>query len=571
MYPQVPRKPQIVRFGFIYPVSTLRGPKWLWHTIPPKDYRERPVVVLGATVLERRVACIWASAGYNRADCIAYVKQHVTSYAEHTGATPGETTPFDDSVQAIGNAWLIIEAVPEKIQLKIDTFAQLDKLAPNDCILASNSSSYRSSEMLENVSDETKRRILNMHYYMPPRVMIVELMTDGFTEPSILQFMAERSKEAGTKPYTARKESTGFIFNRLESDSIWTDMLLNGSVLPCKGMIVCVGLDTVASIEKHYITERGLSADKTIEFLQTNYLDQGKLGTRCPKGGLYPPTEIAKHDTGSSLLALDIGLSLKEPGSNAGEIFQVSRDGHVQKVLATGQALPDGIARVYFCDREGLRVIRCNYDGSKFEVLVQAGDPNDPVDSHHARNWCVGITVAAGLDKFYWSQKGPSKGGQGRIFSANINTPQGQSVSTRDDVRVTLTRLPAPIDLEIDEHTRTLYWTDRGELPFGNSLNRLCLDHFSLPLPSTSRLGYEVLNRNLNEAIGLKLDLPNNSIYLIDLDGDLYRCNRDGKYRVKLLSHENRALGIIFRTRKDFAGELSTGIELQAVYASDVC
>ncbi|KAI9037571.1 putative 3-hydroxyacyl-CoA dehydrogenase [Aspergillus affinis] len=604
------------------------SPNWQ----PPKDYRERPVVVLGAGVLGRRVACIWASAGYDvyvrdpspeqRADCVAYVNQHVASYAEHTGAEPGEIAAFEDLAQAISNAWLVIEAVPEKIQLKIDTFAQLDKLAPRDCILASNSSSYKSSEMLEKVSDETKPRILNMHYYMPPQVMVVELMTDGFTEPSILQFMTERSKEAGTKPYTARKESTGFIFNRLwaavkrecltilaedvstpsEIDSIWADMFLKGSVLPCKG-IDSVGLDTVAFIEKHYIAERGLSADKTVDFLQKNYLDQGKLGAKCPEGGLYPPTEIAKPDIESpSLLVLDIGLSSKEPSFKAGEILQVSLDGNVQKVIATGQALPDGIAvdpsnkrifwtnmgipgkddgavfsanldgtdiqtvvapgtintpkqlaldltskKVYFCDREGLRVIRCNYDGSEFEVLVQAGDPSNAVESQDALNWCVGITVAPRLGKFYWTQKGPSKGGQGRIFSASITTPQGQSVSTRDDIQIILRGLPEPIDLEIDEDTRTLYWTDRGELPFGNSLNRLCLDHFGFPLPSPSRLGYEVLNRNLNEAIGLKLDLSKNSIYLTDLGGNLYRCNHDGKHRVKLLSDENRALtGLAF-------------------------
>lgn len=110
--------------------------------------------------------------------------------------------------------------------------------------------------MLEKVSEATKSRILNMHYYMPPQVMVVELMTDGLTEPSILQFMAERSKGVATKPYIARKESTGFIFNRLwaavkretltilaedvstpsEIDSLWTEMFIKGKTLPCEMM-----------------------------------------------------------------------------------------------------------------------------------------------------------------------------------------------------------------------------------------------------------------------------------------------------------------------------------------------
>lgn len=163
---------------------------------------------------------------------------------------------FESLEDALANAWLVIEAVPEKLQLKIDTFAQLEALAPSDCILASNSSSYKSSEMLEKVSDSTKSRILNMHYYMPPQNMVVELMTDGHTEEAIFPFMVERCKETATLPYVAKKQSTGFIFNRLwaavkretltilaegvsvpeEIDSLWTEMFIKGGATPCKTM-----------------------------------------------------------------------------------------------------------------------------------------------------------------------------------------------------------------------------------------------------------------------------------------------------------------------------------------------
>lgn len=163
---------------------------------------------------------------------------------------------FEELKDALLNVWLVIEAVPEKLQLKIDTFAQLDALAPDDCILASNSSSYKSSEMLENVSEAAKARILNMHYYMPPQCMVVELMTDGYTEEGIFPFMVERCKEGATLPYVARKQSTGFIFNRLwaavkretltilaegvsvpeEIDSLWAEMFLKGGAAPCKTM-----------------------------------------------------------------------------------------------------------------------------------------------------------------------------------------------------------------------------------------------------------------------------------------------------------------------------------------------
>lgn len=191
-----------------------------------------------------------------RADCVTYVEGNVASYAEKTGTSPGKVKAFEDMKSVVGNAWLVIEAVPEKIQLKIDTFAELDALTPADCILASNSSSYKSSEMLGKVSSARKYQILNMHYYMPPSCMIVELMTDGFTAPEIFPFLVERTKEGATSPYVARKESTGFIFNRLwaavkrevmtilsegvsipeEIDAMWEEMFVKGRALPCQMM-----------------------------------------------------------------------------------------------------------------------------------------------------------------------------------------------------------------------------------------------------------------------------------------------------------------------------------------------
>lgn len=235
---------------------------------PPKDYRDRLVAILGAGVLGRRIAACWASGGYNvrvrdpdaktRADCLEYAQDHAATYpAAQTRKGPaGRVEVFDDVASTVDNAWLVIEAIPEKLQLKIDQFAELEKLAPEDAILATNSSSYKSSEMLAKVSDSTKSRILNTHYYMPPQAMVVELMTDGHTDPAIIDFLAARQREAGTLPYVARKESTGLIFNRLwaavkretltilaegvsvpkEIDDMWRELMLKNGSGPCASM-----------------------------------------------------------------------------------------------------------------------------------------------------------------------------------------------------------------------------------------------------------------------------------------------------------------------------------------------
>ena len=192
------------------------------------------------------------------AACLEYVKESAASYPAAQGGKmpPGSIEIFQDLSSAVSGAWLVIEAIPEKLQLKIDTFAELEPLVAADTILATNSSSYKSSEMLTKVSEATKTRILNTHYYMPPGVMVVELMTDGVTDPAIIPFLADRQKEAGTTPYVARKESTGLIFNRLwaavkrevltilsegvsvpkEIDELWTTMFVKGGSGPCHMM-----------------------------------------------------------------------------------------------------------------------------------------------------------------------------------------------------------------------------------------------------------------------------------------------------------------------------------------------
>ncbi|EXJ75291.1 alcohol dehydrogenase [Cladophialophora psammophila CBS 110553] len=594
----------------------------MWN--PPKNYEHRPVAVLGGGVLGRRIACCWAAAGYNvtvrdpgaqqRKDAVDYVTQNAQQYAELTGKTPGTIQAFADLDPAVKDAWIVFEAVPESLHLKIETFALLQKLAPADCILASNSSSYKSSEMLDKVDQDTKLRILNTHYFMPPDNRLVELMTDGHTHPEILQFLAARHREAALIPFIARKESTGFIFNRVwaaikrevltilaegvstpeEIDNMW-NLFWGSKISPCR-MMDQVGLDTVTLIEQHYVHERGLPSEKTVGFLEENYLKHGKLGNKCSKGGLYPPTPQGISDGGIVLLDLGIPSSLKGIPSprdigGKGRLLKLSKDGKNVKTLVSGAGFPDGIAlnsldgrlyytdmgtfgsndgrvlscdldgndlqviiprggvhtpkqiaidelagKLYISDREGLRVVRVSLDGSNFEVIVQTGVWENPEEQADQTKWCVGMTVVPKLGKFFWTQKGPPKSGKGRILSANIDMPTAQSPAHRADVRVIFDKLPEPIDLEYDEELNSLFWTDRGEIPFGNSLNRSQLS----AVGETVNGGYarfpkhEIIARNFHEAIGLKLDRKNNAIFVADLGGTLWKTDFNGANKVKV-------------------------------------
>src|SRR5689334_8006486 len=74
--------------------------------------------------------------------------------------------------------------------------------------------------------------------------------------------------------------------------------------------------------------------------------------------------------------------------------------------------------KLYWCDREGMRVMRANLDGSNVETLVKTGEGDD--DRRDQTRWCVGITVDPKRRQIYWTQKGPDNAGLGRILRAGI-------------------------------------------------------------------------------------------------------------------------------------------------------
>ncbi|RDW79130.1 uncharacterized protein DSM5745_05982 [Aspergillus mulundensis] len=178
--------------------------------------------------------------------------------------------------------------------------------------------------------------------------------------------------------------------------------------------------------------------------------------------------------------------------------------------------------KLYWSDREGTRVMRANMDGSEVEVLYRpdTADAGNPYE-----HWCVGIAVDEESGHIYWSQKGPSKGNKGRIFRMTVDLQAGETVENRK-IECLLDTLPEPIDLELDTSSRKLYWTDRGDQPYGNSVNVFDLDTLK-ETPAAQRKP-DVLVRKLHEGIGIALDPKNNRMFFGDLGGSLYSANLDG-------------------------------------------
>jgi 3-hydroxybutyryl-CoA dehydrogenase len=275
----------------------------------PTDYASRPVAVIGAGTLGRRIALIFAAHGaqvtiYDLAEsqrdaAIDYVTQELPALADQLpGVGPGQVRAEADLAEAVAKAWLVVEAIPERLELKKQMFGQLDELSASDAILASNSSSYASRMFLDRVRHP--ERVLNIHFYMPPKQNAVDVMSCGQTDRNVIDFVKATLPQFGLYPFEARKESTGFIFNRVwaavkreslevvaEGVSTPQDVdqmfaLNTGSAGPFR-MMDQVGLDVVLDIEEHYCAEHPEYPEGPRRLLRT-YLQQGRLGVKSGAG-----------------------------------------------------------------------------------------------------------------------------------------------------------------------------------------------------------------------------------------------------------------------------------------------
>ena len=279
----------------------------------PQDTRstpDGPVAVLGAGTLGRRIALVLAAGGtdvrlHSRsaetlAAATAYVEEQVHPLAARLGTDRlGEVTTHATLAGTVEGAWLVVESLPEDLELKRRVFAELDALVGPDVVLATNSSSFSSRELVGSVSHP--ERLLNLHFQMPPTMTCVEMMSSGHTDPDLFPLLAGLLERHGLVPFHVQGQSVGFLFNRVwaaikreclmvleegvstpaELDRIF-QLSLGTAYGPCR-MMDQVGLDVVLAIEEHYDHERdGLPAGPR-RLLQT-YVDRGDLGVKTGRG-----------------------------------------------------------------------------------------------------------------------------------------------------------------------------------------------------------------------------------------------------------------------------------------------
>ncbi len=276
------------------------------------DIDRRPVAVIGAGTLGARIALMFAAGGsdvhiVNRSrDRALEAKDFVDRRSDAVRAdlalsadACGEVSVTASLEEGIPGAWLVIESVAEDLELKRRVFGDLDRLADPDAVLATNSSSYVSSELVSAVRDAS--RLLNLHFLMPPQITVVELMSCGHTDPAVMGSLADRLPSFGLQPVQVGRESVGLIFNRVwaavkrevlmvleegvttpeEFDRVWI-ATIGQPPGPCR-LMDQVGLDVVLAIEEHYAEIRPGLSEAPRRLLRA-YVDRGALGVKTGRG-----------------------------------------------------------------------------------------------------------------------------------------------------------------------------------------------------------------------------------------------------------------------------------------------
>jgi hypothetical protein len=282
------------------------------------------------------------------------------------------------------------------------------------------------------------------------------------------------------------------------------------------------------------------------------YLDVG--GSVMATDVLDPMARTIVEDAGQGPdgIALDVEhghiywTGMGVPANDDGFIMRSNLDGSnvVTVIPAGGTYTPKQLridhenARLYWSDREGMRVMRSNLDGSAIETLVTTG--TTATDRRDNANWCVGIALDLAGGYFYWSQKGPDNGRVGSLRRAHIAMPAGESSTNRSDIEVLFAGLPEPIDVDLDLANRRIYWTDRGD----DTINRAPIE---IPSGATaqSRMDREILIEGVREAIGVTLDLARGKLYFTGgTGGRVGMANLDGSGVMNLLTGSAGLTGI---------------------------
>jgi 3-hydroxybutyryl-CoA dehydrogenase len=221
-------------------------------------------------------------------------------------------TDITSDIQQLKNCDLVIEAIPEDIDLKQQLFARLEKIVSSDCVIASNSSSIRPSELSGLLI--SKNRVVGLHFFYPVALKnIVEIIIPEGTSTVVTERI--RNFLSGIKrDHLQLKEDYGFILNRIYLDFqneaflatveekltfSRMDSIIKSHFFPAGVFDFCdsVGNDIMLASVKNYIIDYP-EKDHYTGFTREleRLVNDHRLGIKSGSGFYSYPAEEIEHD-----------------------------------------------------------------------------------------------------------------------------------------------------------------------------------------------------------------------------------------------------------------------------------
>jgi len=290
------------------------------------------VAVIGTGTLGAQIALLAANAGYSvnvfdqqpgaldlmlqklQADMKAKKVKPFIAY-DRWDVCRQKIQQFEELEATVREAELVIEAVPEKLELKQKVFRQLGQLAPPSAILATNSSSIPISRLEQ--SSGRPERCLNLHFYMALHGMnMTDVMGGTCTLAEVMEKGINWVRTLGCIPLTVKKELLGFCFNRVwravkrevlymwandyvdfrDIDRAWMKFTGREDRPGPFGLMDSVGLDVIYDIEMVYYRNSEDPKDHPPEALKEK-VSRGELGVKTGRGFYsYPDPEFLRDD-----------------------------------------------------------------------------------------------------------------------------------------------------------------------------------------------------------------------------------------------------------------------------------
>lgn len=193
---------------------------------------DKAIAIVGAGLIGRAWAIVFARSGFEVRlydevpaaldTCLGIIRERLDDLlsfgliSESTDLVLSRISPTSSLEQAVRDVALVQENVAERLAVKREVFAELDRLTPGDAILASSTSWLKASSFTDHLPG--RERCLVAHPVNPPYLVpLVELAPSPWTSPEVVDRARSLYAQAGQKPVAVKKEITGFLLNRVQS------------------------------------------------------------------------------------------------------------------------------------------------------------------------------------------------------------------------------------------------------------------------------------------------------------------------------------------------------------------